>query len=287
MTKPTKPQFSNDAVDGQSALGFNANVLQEKLCVAFSRLLVAEHGSTGSFRLSGSTMNRASRLFTGGFTLVELLVVIAIIGVLIGLLLPAVQSARAAARRTQCSSNLRQVGLAILQFANVHRGEMPLSAHDLGHDEGDRAWIYTVAPFMENVDEIRICPDDPNGPSRLKADLTSYVLNSYVCIRGDDGAITNLNHMPAVSKTYFCFETSDRIGTSHADHTHGVNWFRDPLAMPNRVARTWKRITNDIQTDRHGTGSNYLFGDGHVSFIDELEIDGWVQANFNFPRPQQ
>ena len=224
---------------------------------------------------------------SSGFTLVELLVVIAIIGTLIGLLLPAVQSARAAARRTQCASNLRQVGLAILNFADAHDGEMPLSDHDLGHDEGHRAWIYTVAPFMENVDEIRICPDDPNGRARLKADLTSYVLNSYVCIRNDDGAITNLNGMKALSKTYFAFETSDRIGTSHADHTHGVNWFRDPLAMPNRVARTWKRITNDIQVDRHGTGSNYLFGDGHVAFIAELEIDGWVQANFNFPRPQQ
>jgi prepilin-type N-terminal cleavage/methylation domain-containing protein/prepilin-type processing-associated H-X9-DG protein len=89
-----------------------------------------------------------------GFTLVELLVVIAIIGVLMGLLLPAVQMAREAARRTQCANHLRQVGLAVLNFES-QRGRFPVnrvgpsSNSGMGRNKGYYSWLVDLLPMLE------------------------------------------------------------------------------------------------------------------------------------------
>jgi len=134
-----------------------------------------------------------------GFTLVELLVVIAIIGVLIGLLLPAVQAAREAARRTQCKSNLRQIGLALTQYLDRQgpRGTFPEAAmlpsiKPFDKDDKNTWPLYKIlGSYSENNQEIYRCPSD-HGPLN-QDDVAEYTFDNtgeddYV--RPDGGPFT-------------------------------------------------------------------------------------------------
>ena len=102
--------------------------------------------------ISDSVHGRQHR--THGFTLVELLVVIAIIGMLIAILLPAVQAAHEAARRSQCLNNFKQVGIAIHQYIDTV-GQLPTGIIEgsctttTGHTTNDWGWAVYILPYFE------------------------------------------------------------------------------------------------------------------------------------------
>jgi prepilin-type N-terminal cleavage/methylation domain-containing protein/prepilin-type processing-associated H-X9-DG protein len=138
-----------------------------------------------------SPVRASSRRHPGGFTLIELLVAIAIIGVLIALLLPAVQAAREAARRIQCVNNLKQLGLALQNYIGVN-GVVPPAALDtrvaagtLSSNGGFSAHA-RLLPFLEQqplYDAANFSIDVINGAPGVWSNLTvvSSRLSGFLC----------------------------------------------------------------------------------------------------------
>jgi prepilin-type N-terminal cleavage/methylation domain-containing protein/prepilin-type processing-associated H-X9-DG protein len=163
-------------------------------------------------RRRGCAISRAD--VRRAFTLVELLVVIAIIGVLVSLLLPAIQSARESARRSTCKNNLRQIGLALNSYHEVHK-EFPRGGYYYPTNPIGLSWGSSVLPYLEakpiydSIDQsvpytdpanltvgrtvmpVFLCPTAPNGSVlRRSGDLPSssthtYAKNHYGGVNGE------------------------------------------------------------------------------------------------------
>jgi prepilin-type N-terminal cleavage/methylation domain-containing protein len=142
------------------------------------------------------------------FTLVELLVVIAIIGILVALLLPAVQAAREAARRSQCQNNLKQLALAILNYESSNK-ELPpggITEGPLGTPSG-AGWTILILPQLEeqplydkyDFDEPNASKTDVDGDGLINSVVREANLKAYDCPTDEE---TDLSDYPASGEGY-------------------------------------------------------------------------------------
>ena len=214
------------------------------------------------------------------FTLVELLVVIAIIGILIALLLPAVQAAREAARRSQCISNLRQLGIGFQNYHDVW-GQFPLP----GMIDNQLGWTASILPFIEQK-PIYDQMDWRKGDFRMEGKIKHaanripvYMCPSGIQVRSEAadevwpkpggekvytvhyyGILGPYGTNPTTNQTYRCRNTTQGFG---GECDQGILW-----QYASRMA--------DI-TD--GTSNTLLLGE--ISWSQMTKYRAWIRGKFS------
>src|SRR6056300_2094456 len=102
---------------------------------------------------------------------------LSIIAILAGMLLPALSMAKEKAKQVKCTSNMRQIGIGTIMYADDNEGHMPLS--NMFHDDPDKLWIRQILPYVGNSDEVRACPSDKKSLERISKNGTSYPINDW------------------------------------------------------------------------------------------------------------
>jgi len=189
----------------------------------------------------------------GGFTLVELLVVIAIIGILIALLLPAVQSAREAARRVQCANNLKQIGLACQQYESKWGVFPPGAFMSRLPDQAVAGWHVSILPYLEGTTlahGLRDFLHDVND-STIDA-LRDCVVATYLCPSATN-ALSDAGGGDAATH-YFGVNGPGRGGhVKNLEKSHCGNMSTDGILYPGSAV--------PIAKVRDGTSNTLLIGE--------------------------
>ncbi|QDU27278.1 hypothetical protein ETAA8_23650 [Anatilimnocola aggregata] len=210
------------------------------------------------------------RFKAGGFTLVELLVVIAIIGVLVALLLPAVQAAREASRRTQCANHLKQMGIATHNF------------HDTYHYlPGSRIWDHwatwavQLMPFMEQqslYEKWNIQEQYYNQPQVIRETNIKLLFcptrrpPGKPSSSGDnpDNGMPNSTHNPGALSDYAgCSGDFGYSGWFDGINANGAIFTGEVLEQSGTTIKRWKGRVNFAKIE-DGTSQTFLIGEKHI-----------------------
>lgn len=211
------------------------------------------------------------------FTLVELLVVIAIIGVLVALLLPAVQAAREAARRSSCSNNLKQLGLAVHNFHDIRNEMPPATIRTAADGTGNYAsWAVYIMPYLEanSLYDVFDLSQPINAGANPRDPGKFTPLKVYVCPsrRGVGNAITQDDASDgggAIIDYAGCGGADDHYGRRMSEATGAATgMFVIPetgttvVDTTNKVARWKNGVSFASATD--GLTNTLLIGERHV-----------------------
>ncbi len=206
-----------------------------------------------------------------GFTLIELLVVIAIISILASILFPVFARARENARRTSCLSNLKQIGLGIMQYVQDYDETYPLTLNRVT----TLYWYSAVQPYVKST-QVFNCPS--SGSTVISGTNGHYGSNQNILILPSTNLATlpvprKMSAVQSVAGTYMIMD----FGTYYASHTTaitGASWEYLPgmgdaggdcTAVPTTT--NFSARPQDCQSGRHFGGVNMSFADGHVKWL--------------------
>jgi prepilin-type N-terminal cleavage/methylation domain-containing protein/prepilin-type processing-associated H-X9-DG protein len=210
-----------------------------------------------------------------GFTLIELLVVVSIIAILAAFLFPVFALVREKARASNCLSNQRQLGLAIMMYADSYDQCYPVYAHYPTHNV---MWYDLVEPYAKGAG-LFFCPSIPRstGDASRPNPNGGYGVNyAHVITYGPewgDGP-QRIDYLSRASHTIMLADGQIDIGSSA-----GLGWpaLYCPIHFPGGA--TWYAEYGLDKTwalaDRHSSGANYVFADGHVGWMKRDRVIGW------------